>query len=138
MPKHISADRNGVTSTVLASAAVVFALAGGSAAAGPVGGPLSGELVISSSTYVPNTGEQASLTVGSPILVDGTSVGANAVATAANLSVFTNSKPDGNFGITAPLTLSIVPSNIGGTSAAAVAGSGFQLPTNQIVTSFPS
>ncbi len=98
-------------------------------------------LVVSESVFVPNTGEAASLTVGAPIAYpldgSGTPVAAvgttgNALATDANLGVFTNSKPDANFGITSALTLVQVNPLNGAISAPLV------LPTSQIVTSFPS
>ncbi len=97
-----------------------------------------GDLIVSSSTFVPNTGEAAGLTPGKQITVDGTplttAAGAPvlAVASDANLGVFTNSTVDGNFGITAPLSISSV-----NTATGAIAQT-VQLPTSQIVTSFPS
>jgi hypothetical protein len=139
MRRYISVKSGLLTSTALVTAAVALTLiAPEHALAGPVGG----NLVVSTSTYVP-TGEQTTLTPGSQIVVDGTGLttggGApvNAVAPAGDLGVFTNSKPDANFGVSSPLTISVVPNNVS-TTAAAVAASGFQLPTSQIVTSFPS
>ena len=102
---------------------------------------LPSNLVVSESIFVPNTGEAANLTIGQPIAYPivggGPNVAAvattgNAVATDANLGVFTNSKPDGNFGLTSALTLVQVNPNSGAISAPLV------LPTSQIVTSFPS
>nr|WP_294524245.1 PEP-CTERM sorting domain-containing protein [uncultured Rhodopila sp.] len=93
-------------------------------------------IIVSESTFVPNVGEANALTVGSPIIVDGTAEAGttgNATATDANLSVFTNSSVDGNFGITAPLTLI----QINPTTGAQVAPS-LTLPPSQIVTSFSS
>jgi PEP-CTERM motif len=94
-----------------------------------------GDIIISESTFVPNTGEAASLTVGSPISVAGApAAGAtgNAVATDSNLSVFQNSTVDANFGIGAPLSLVQI-------NPATMAQDGtLQLPVSQIVTSFPS
>ena len=129
-----------LTSTTLI--AVALLMSAGEAQAQPV----NGQLVISTSTYVP-TGEQTSLTVGQQITVDGTGLtkttagvttSINAVAGAGNLGVFTNHVPDGNFGLTSPLSISFLPTNTGGTNAATLAASGFVLPTSQIVTSFPS
>jgi PEP-CTERM motif len=94
-----------------------------------------GDIIVSESTFVPNTGEAAALTPGSPIIVAGApAAGAtgNAVAGAGNLTVFQNSGPDANFGIGAPLSL--VQFN-----PATMAQDGtLALPTSQIVTSFPS
>jgi hypothetical protein len=94
------------------------------------------DLVISESTFVPNTGEAASLSVGSPIIVAGTpetGTTGNAVAQDTNLSVFTNVSPDANFGITSPLSLLQI-----NTSTFVQDGPVLQLPTAQIVTSFSS
>jgi hypothetical protein len=93
-------------------------------------------IIVSESTFVPNTGEASALVPGSPIIVaespePGTT--GNATAGDANLSVFTNSSVDGNFGITAPLTLI----QINPTTGTQVAPS-LTLPTSQIVTSFSS
>jgi hypothetical protein len=93
---------------------------------------LEGDLVISTSTFQANTGEAAGLTVGQLILIDGTNIGVNANATDANLSVFSNSAVDGNFGITSPLSLISVNPTSGHVDAT------LALPTSQIVTSFPS
>jgi hypothetical protein len=94
------------------------------------------DIVVSESTFVPNTGEAASLAVGSPVIVAGSpepGTTGNAVATDANLSVFTNSSVDGNFGITSPLSLvQINPATFTQDGPALV------LPTSQIVTSFSS
>ena len=95
-------------------------------------GYIPGDLIFSTSTFQANTGEAAGLTPGSTITVDGNSIGVKAIANDANLGVFTNSKPDGNFGITAPLSISSANPTTG-----AVAQT-FVLPTSQIVTSFPS
>jgi hypothetical protein len=93
-------------------------------------------IVVSESTFMPNTGEANALTVGSPISVAGsaeTGTTGNAIATDANLSVFTNSHVDGNFGITSPLTLLQINPTTG-----ALVGLSLTLPTSQIVTSFSS
>ena len=93
-------------------------------------------IIVSESTFVPNTGEANALAVGSPIIVAGTpapGTTGNATAGDANLGVFTNSSVDGNFGITAPLTLV----QINPTTGARVAPS-LTLNTSQIVTSFSS
>ena len=94
------------------------------------------DIVVSESIFVPNTGEAAGLTVGSPIIVAGspaTGATGTAVATDANLGVFTNSSVDGNFGITSPLILvQINP------TTDTQDGPALQLPTSLIVTSFPS
>ncbi len=94
-----------------------------------------GDIVVSESTFVTGTGEANSLTVNQPIFVNGTAAPGttgNAVAPDTNLGVFTNSSVDGNFGITAPLSL--VQFN----PVTLAPGGTLQLPTNQIVTSFPS
>lgn len=126
------AVRARLLSTLAAGASCALGLSALPAMAGPA------QLVVSTSTFQVNTGEAAGLTPGSAIIVDGTNIGANAIAGDANLGVFTNSKQDGNFGITAPLTISILNPSIMGVSAATVAGGGTVLPTGQIVTSFPS
>ena len=119
-------------STVAAAALFV------SAAPAFAQGYVAGDLVFSTSTFAPNTGEAAGLTPGSQITVDGTgivtSTSAPVLATAAdgNLGVFTNSKADANFGITSALSLNSAD------PATGVVAQTFQLPTSQIVTSFPS
>jgi hypothetical protein len=125
---------------VIASASL---LAGGIAAgfgtSAQAGQPFSFDpnaIVVSESTFVPNYGEANALTAGSQIVVAGSpAAGAtgNAVAGDANLSVFTNSSVDGNFGITAPLSLVQVSPTTG-----AQIGPSLTLDTSQIVTSFPS
>jgi hypothetical protein len=93
-------------------------------------------LIVSETTFVPSFGEANALTVGSPIIVAGspeTGTTGNAVAGDANLSVFTNSSVDGNFGITAPLTLVQINPETG-----ALVATSLTLPTSQIVTSFSS
>jgi hypothetical protein len=95
------------------------------------------ELVLSTSEFQANTGDAASLTAGQAITVGGVSQG-TALAGDANLSVFTNSKPDANFGITSPLAITTLNYLGGSTSAASVYSSGNVLPTSTIVTSFPS
>jgi len=94
------------------------------------------DIVVSESTFVPNTGEAAALTVGSPIIVAGTpatGTTGSAVANDANLGVFTNSSVDGNFGITAPLSLVQINPTTNTQD-----GPALQLPTSAIVTSFSS
>jgi hypothetical protein len=100
------------------------------------------DLVVSESTFVPSTGEANSLAVGSPISYPVTGGGAsvaavattgNVKATDANLGVFTNSAVDGNFGVTAPLSLVQI-----NTTTNTQDGAALVLPTSQIVTSFPS
>ncbi len=100
------------------------------------------DIVVSESTFVANPGEAANLTVGAPISypvagggpgVPAAGTTGNANATDANPGVFTNSAVDGNFGITAPLSLvQINPATFTQDGAA------LELPTSQIVTSFPS
>jgi hypothetical protein len=122
--------------TVLLSCTACVTLAAGSARADLI----PSDLIISASTFVPNTGEAAGLTAGQPITVDGTPEPASppggptaiAVATDANLGVFTNSSADSNFGITAPLTLLSVNPTTG------TVDQSLTLPTSQIVTSFSS
>jgi hypothetical protein len=96
-----------------------------------------GELAVSTSTFQANTGEAANLTSGSPIFVDGTNTGTTANANDAGLGVFANHVPDGNFGITSPLAISLI-NPLGSVSAASVYNGGTVLPTSQFVTSFSS
>ncbi len=97
-----------------------------------------GDLIFSTSTFVPNSGEAAGLTPGKQITIDGTPIttaaGAPVIAVAsdANLGVFTNSTVDGTFGITAPLSISSANAATGAVAQTV------QLPTSQIVNSFPS
>jgi hypothetical protein len=121
---HLSGARS---RRVLLASAGMLALASTGAQAQLVGG----DLIISSSTFQPNVGQAASLTAGQNFSVGGVLIG-KALAGDGNLGVFTNSKPDGNFGITSPLTLTSqnpITRAVDGT---------LQLTPGQIVTSFSS
>ena len=92
------------------------------------------DLVVSESVYQ-DTGEASGLTVGQPILVNGQSQG-TATADGSFPLVFIDgaagSNPDGNFGVSGPLTLLQVNPTTGHVDASQT------LPTSLIVTSFSS
>jgi hypothetical protein len=88
-------------------------------------------LVISSSTYSNTQGAVASLAVGTtiPNTVD---AGQPAVAGNDYVNVWNNAKIDGSFGITSPITLTVLNPN-----SLQVLNT-IPVPTNQVVTSFSS
>ena len=106
------------------SALLVFATI--LAAAAPASAQfIQGDLVVSSSNYT-LTGQVANLTVGQ--LLPG---GGNATADGTYPNVFNNASPDASFGVTSPISLLQF-------SLAGVQGPTIPVPTNMLVTSFPS
>jgi hypothetical protein len=88
-------------------------------------------LVISSTTYTNAQGAVASLTVGTTLP---NTADSGIAATAGNdyVNVWNNAKVDGSFGVTSPITLTVMdPTNGHVLSTVSV-------PTNQVVTSFSS
>jgi len=88
-------------------------------------------LVISSSTYDRTVGAIASLTVGSKLAKSAT---ATTSATTGNnyVTVWNNESADANFGVTSPIQLTELDSTTGHILSRVT------VPTNQVVTSFPS
>jgi hypothetical protein len=89
-------------------------------------------LVISSTTYSNTQGAIASLTAGSTQLAGTADAGTPAVAGNDYLNVWNNEKADPSFGVTSAIQLT----NINQTSGQVI--STINVPTNQVVTSFPS
>jgi hypothetical protein len=91
-----------------------------------------GSLVISSSTYDHTQGAVASLTAGMTKLAGTATATVNAVAGNAYPTVWTNESVDSSFGVTSPIKLiDLDPSTNSVLSQVTV-------PTDQVVTSFPS
>jgi hypothetical protein len=88
-------------------------------------------LVISSSTYDRTTGAVASLAIGTPLAGSATAT-ASAVAGNNYVTVWTNESVDASFGVTSPIQLTDIDPTSG------VVLSKVTVPTNQVVTSFPS
>ena len=88
-------------------------------------------LVISSSTYDRTQGAIASLAIGTTLAGSATAT-ASAVASNSYVTVWSNESVDASFGVTSPIQLS----NIDPTSGVVL--SKVTVPTNQVVTSFPS
>jgi hypothetical protein len=88
-------------------------------------------LVISSSTYDRTTGAVASLAIGTPLAGSATAT-ASAVAGNDYVTVWTNESVDASFGVTSPIQLTDIDPTSG------VVLSKVTVPTNQVVTSFPS
>jgi hypothetical protein len=89
-------------------------------------------LVISSSTYVNTQGAVASLAAGTTVLANKADAGALATAGNDYVNVWNNSKVDGSFGVASPIQLT----NLNTTTGQVI--STISVPSNQVVTSFPS
>jgi hypothetical protein len=90
-----------------------------------------GSLVISSSTYDRTQGAVASLMVGTRL--PGTATTPSTAVSGGNyVTVWNNAKPDGSFGVTSPIELLDVDPFNGRIKRQ------FAVPTDQVVTSFPS
>ena len=109
--------------TVTCSALALAAAANGAQAGDLINGD---SLLVTTTTYQ-DVGQVAGLVAGSTAIPGGTAVSNGALNT-----VWNNSKVDGQFGVTSPLTLQ----DLSATSAKLLASE--TLPTNQIVTSFSS
>jgi hypothetical protein len=88
-------------------------------------------LVISSSTYDRTAGAVASLAIGTPLASSATAT-ASAVAGNDYVTVWNNESVDASFGVTSPIQLTDIDPTSG------VVLSKVTVPTNQVVTSFPS
>jgi hypothetical protein len=86
-----------------------------------------GSLVISSSTYDPTQGAVASLAVGTPLPGPSKAVTGNNYVT-----VWNNASVDGSFGVTSAIQLTDIDLSNGKVFRS------MQVPTDQVVTSFPS
>ncbi|MBV9850790.1 MAG: PEP-CTERM sorting domain-containing protein [Armatimonadetes bacterium] len=90
-----------------------------------------GSLIVSSSTY---TGTASTVTVGQTLPGGGT-----ATYNGTYPNVFNNDKPDGSFGVTAPIFLSqFTISGAGTNTLSATTGPTLSIPTNLITSSFSS
>ena len=92
----------------------------------------SGSLVISASTYDHTQGAVASLTAGTTKLAGSATATVDAVAGNAYPTVWMNEGVDASFGVTSPIQL--IDFN---PSTSTILGK-ITVPTNQVVTSFPS
>jgi hypothetical protein len=88
-------------------------------------------LVISSSTYDRSQGAVASLAIGTKLAGSATAT-ASAVASNNYVTVWNNASVDGSFGVTSPIQLTDIDPTSG------VVLSKVTVPTDQVVTSFPS
>ena len=88
-------------------------------------------LVISSSSYDRTTGAVASLAIGTPLAGSATAT-ATAVAGNSYVTVWNNESVDASFGVTSPIQLTDIDPTSG------MVLSKVTVPTNQVVTSFPS
>jgi hypothetical protein len=88
-------------------------------------------LVISSSTYDRTQGAVASLAIGTKLAGSATAT-VSAVASNNYVNVWSNESVDASFGVTSPIQLTDID------SASDVVLSKVTVPTNQVVTSFPS
>jgi hypothetical protein len=93
---------------------------------------VSGSLVISTSAYDRTHGALASLTAGMTPLAGSATATATAVAGNAYPTVWTNESVDGSFGVTSPIQI------IDFNPSTSTVLSKVTVPTDQVVTSFPS
>src|ERR1700730_13754448 len=90
-----------------------------------------GSLVISSSTYDRSQGAIAALTVGTTLPSKATAT-TTAIANNTYVNVGNNDSVDGSFGVTSPIRLTDIEPHSGHVFRSLV------VPTDQVVTSFPS
>lgn len=121
-PSGISHHRRFRRSLILGTAAAV--LLAGYAPSFAV--PISGDLIVSRSVY---TGDASTVTIGQALPGGGI-----AVANGTYPGVWNNEVPDPSFGVTSPIFLDRLA--VSGSTLAPV--STLPIPTNQLVTSFPS
>jgi hypothetical protein len=89
-------------------------------------------LVISSTTYDRSQGAVASLAIGTTQLAGTNTATVSAIASNNYLTVWNNESADASFGVTSPIQLTAIDATTN------VVLSKVTVPTNQVVTSFPS
>jgi hypothetical protein len=93
---------------------------------------LHNSLVVSSSTYDRSQGAIASLTAGTTVLANSATATTTAIADNSYINTWNNESADASYGVTSAITLLNVNATTGAIRHT------IPVPTNQVVTSFPS